>query len=348
MKIPRMKKRSKMNDLLTTPGNTPIDFLLKKFYDITPLPNMKPNVKSLCTHLAERVCGKDLQDALIILSGKRGSGKSISALSLAKGIGNEISRLKYGNFSQSTNIFNIDHVTSIDEESLLNIISTVGIENSVIILDDGSIALNSRNSMSAINKAVVDLITISRTKRNVVIITTPARGQIDVQIRNMCSHWAEITDSHHEDGYNGMTFRRVFFNQNNGKTFTANITAQDLGYEGPNANKIKFNRWIVPKPNDPILIQEYEKMRSKQGDVLIEQTNELLRVAIQNKKEKQGLLTKKTDIKNEKPQAKTEKQREILTKIETIDDYLARGYSRSSACKIAKLDVKTYTKHKRG
>ena len=335
-----------MSDALTTPNNTPISLLLRTFYDLTPLPDKRPPIKSLCTHIAERVCGKDIQDALIILSGKRGSGKSISALTLAKGISKEISRLKYGDFSHADNIFNITHVSSIDTASLLNIISTVEIANSVIILDDGSLALNSRNSMTNINKMVVNLITVSRHKGNVVIITTPSRGQIDIQIRNMCSHWAEITDSHHEKGYNAMTFRKVFFNQTNGKTFTANLTAQDLGYDGPYSNKLKLNRWIVPKPNDPKLIKDYEKMRSSQGDALIVESQELLKAQLEQQKEKQ--LGKTKHIKTEEKPIKTKKQQYVLHKIEEIEDYLMQGYSLTSACKIAKLDRKTYNKYKKG
>jgi hypothetical protein len=339
-----------MNETLKTTANTPIDFLLRTFYDITPLPNKQPQVKSLCTHIAERVCGEDVQDALIILSGKRGSGKSISALTLGEGISKEISRLKYGNLSHAEEIFNISHVSSIDPSSLLNIISTVNIQNSVIILDDGSLALNSRNSMTNINKMVVNLITVSRHKGNVVIITTPSRGQIDVQIRNMCSHWAEITDSHHEEGYNAMSFRRVFFNQNNGKTFTANLTAQDLGYEGAHANKLKFTRWIVPKPDDKKLIREYEKMRSTQGDALIIESQELLQAQLEQQKDKQ--LGNKKKNKKEEPitniPIKTEIQRETVRKVEEVEEYLARGYTRTSACKMVKLDIKTYTKYKRG
>lgn len=204
--------------------------------------------------------------------------------------------------------------------------------------------------MSNINKMVVNLITVSRHKGNVVIITTPSRGQIDVQIRNMCSHWAEITDSHHEEGYNAMSFRRVFFNQNNGKTFTANLTAQDLGYEGAHANKLKFNRWIVPKPDDKKLIREYEKMILTQGDALIVESQELLQAQLEQQKDKQ--LGNKKKNKKEEPitniPIKTEKQRETVRKVEEVEEYLARGYTRTSACKMVKLDIKTYTKYKRG
>ena len=327
---------------------------LKKLYDITPLPNLCPNVKPLCTFLAERVCSIDVQDCLIILSGPRGSGKSISALKLASETAKEISRIKYGDYSKAEEIFNISHLASINEESLLNIISNVAIENSVIILDDGSLALNARNAMSAINKAVVDLITISRHKKNVVIITTPARGQIDIAIRKMCSHYAHIISSSHEDGYNEMLFREVSFDQEKDLMKQKNITAQMLGYEGKNAAKIKFQKWIVGKPTDEKLIRDYEKMRSYQGDDLIELTNERLRAAIIMKQEKQGLRVPESKVEKNKRKEKEEVEKkalrlnQITEKVEKAEEFIAQGFSITSACKMVKLSKPDYYKFKRG
>jgi hypothetical protein len=336
---------------MTTNEQVSLNDFLKKYIDLTPMPNMAPKVNSLCYYLAKRVCGEDVQDALVILSGPRGSGKSISALDLADGIAKYISILKYGDASHKKEFFNISNVASIDEESLLNIISKVEIENSVIILDDGSIALNSRNSMSTINKAVVNLITISRHKRNVVIITTPSRGQIDVAIRRMCSHWGHIKYSHHDEGYNDMQFRKLTFHQNSNKTTEANITAKDLGYEGKYASKIKIQTWRVPAPKDKQLIIDYEKMRSNQGDALISEANAMLKQAILAKKEKLGLIEKeetKPKRKTAPPTTLPKKVQEVTGKVEKADDLIARGYTKTSACKMVKLPVATYNSYKRG
>lgn len=328
---------------------------LKKLYDLTPLPNLCPELKPLATYLAERVCGIDTQDCLIILSGQRGSGKSISALKIAQEVAKEISRLKYGDFSKASEIFNISHLASIDEESLLDIISKVQIENSVIILDDGSIALNARNAMSAINKAVVDLITISRHKRNVVIITTPARGQIDINIRKMCSHWAHVVMSHHEEGYNEITFRAVAFDQEKDLMRQKNITAHMLGYEGKNSRKIKIQRWIVPKPDDEQLVRDYEEMRSSQGDDLIAKTNERLKIAIRQKQEKMGLAPlgdsepiSERDVQKEiKKQVKQKvKSEQKLRKIEEFEELRMKGATVREAAKATKLSTREYYAYK--
>jgi hypothetical protein len=329
-------------------------FYLKKLYDITPLPNLCPNLKPLCTFLAERVCSADIQDCLIILSGPRGSGKSISALDLADDIAKEISRLKYGDYSKANEIFNISHLASINETSLLNIISNVELQNTVLILDDGSLALNARNAMSAINKAVVDLITISRHKKNVVIITTPARSQIDINIRKMCSHYAHIIKSYHDEGYNEMYFREVSFDQEKDIIKQKNLTAQMLGYEGENAGKIKIQKWIVGKPKNKNLIVEYEKMRSDQGNDLIELTNERLRAAVMLKQEKLGLKNVETKLEKNKIKEKEQlekkalKMNQITEKVEQVEDFKAQGYSLNSACKLAQLRKADYYKFKNG
>lgn len=330
------------------------EFYLKNLYDITPLPDLCPNLKPLCTHLAERVCATDIQDCLIILSGARGSGKSISALTIGEGVAREISRLRHGNDSEAENIFNISHLASIDEESLLNIISSVQIENSVIILDDGSLALNARNAMSAINKAVVDLITTSRHKKNVVIITTPARSQIDINIRKMCSHYAHIISSNHEEGYNEMFFREVSFDQEKDQMRQKNLTAQMLGYEGRNASKIKIQKWVVGKPTNKKLISDYEALRSNQGDDLIERTNERLKAAIIMKQEKQGLRAPESKVEKnmKREQEKVEKEalklNQQTAKVEEVEDLIMKGYSITGACKMVKLRKADYYKFKQG
>lgn len=162
-----------------------------------------PGCPSLSWVFANRVCNTfEDQDAFIVFSGRKGSGKSTSGLSLAEDIAECISFIRHQNYIDSngktgdpvrkppTEFFNIDHVVSVTKEGAIRLL-TSGIlqkENAVIILDDVSLQWNSRNFQTWINKALNDILTIARVFKCIIIANCVQTTHIDKIARELTDY----------------------------------------------------------------------------------------------------------------------------------------------------------------
>lgn len=160
-----------------------------------------PKCPSLSWMIAKRVTDPDIElDCTIMITGKKGSGKSIFSVGLGYEIAKCIAIIKHkkelstmsdndrkARIDELSQIyFNVNHIKSVDKDGTFDMFSgeVIMTENAVLLCDDVSIAANSRNSMTQQNKSITQVMTVSRPYRNVVILNTVYSTLVDKNARN--------------------------------------------------------------------------------------------------------------------------------------------------------------------
>jgi nucleoside-triphosphatase THEP1 len=160
-----------------------------------------PKCPTLAWIIAKRVTNSNrTMDCTVMITGKKGSGKSTFSMNLAYEISKciavilhkeELKTLSGSEYNArltelAYNYFNMDHVKSVDKEGTMELFSGDIMKkyHAVIICDDVSIAANSRNSMTSQNKAITEIMTVSRPYKHVTIMNTVYSTLIDKNARN--------------------------------------------------------------------------------------------------------------------------------------------------------------------
>jgi len=197
---------------------------------------------------ADRVTGKDRQDLTIFIQGRRGSGKSYSALYIGKRFGEAIARRMGRSWQDYFSLKNC--ATLEDSERVLAILESTG-KYQVVIIDDAAIALSNRGWNSPGNRNFNALLSVCRTNRWILIFTAPLKKMVDNQIREMVDVSGSVYKSFHTGGFNLL------------KMNTSDVGASGKEYNRRlSFNKRKVDLWIAFKP-DPELTKEYDIQREE-------------------------------------------------------------------------------------
>ena len=206
------------------------------------------------TWAAGRVCGIDKQDLVMFLAGRRGSGKSYSALWIAVRIATAIAKIKGGKwqdyFNLTTNIATLENT-----QRVMAILNEVG-PNNVVIIDDASIAISNRNWQSQQNKNFNAILTICRDRRWVLILTAPLKKMADNQVRDMVDITATVYKPYHADINNRGGFNIL-------KIVSGDISTTGKEYtKKMHFEKKKVDFWVTFRP-DMDIVAEYDKLRAE-------------------------------------------------------------------------------------
>lgn len=134
--------------------------------------------------ICNRMVGHTTQDCIIVVYGRRGSGKSFLCGYLGERIDK---RLSFMLKTKPGTHFSIDNVRSVDKSGTLEMMDTKTLrerEQRVFVLDDASITVNARNFQSPENKYINDILTTARIYRHCMIINTISSNQIDSVARS--------------------------------------------------------------------------------------------------------------------------------------------------------------------
>ena len=195
---------------------------------------------------AGRITGKDRQDLVIFIEGRRGSGKSYSALWIAYRLSHAIAKLRRGEWTEYFSLNNI--ATLEDTRQVMKILDTAG-KYQVVIIDDCSLAVSNRAWNSPQNKNFNALLTVARTNRWILILTAPMKKHVDNQVREMCDINMTVYKSFHVGGFNLVKVMSSDVGAK-GKEYTRRMTF----------HKKKISFWATFKPPKD-LIQGYDKQR---------------------------------------------------------------------------------------
>jgi rubrerythrin len=107
----------------------------------------------------------------------------------------------------------------------------------IIVLDDAGVSLNSRRFMSEYNVSMANVIQTMRPARNILLISTPDSMTVDILVRTLVSHYAEVAESFHGHGFNLVKVFQVHRKYREGKThyvYYQSGTQQIVRYKFPN------------------------------------------------------------------------------------------------------------------
>lgn len=197
--------------------------------------------KALTDLLKKKVTGKKEDDIIMLVSGHRGTGKSIACLALGEALDEN---------------FNIKKVAW-NTKQLLNLVNDDSIgAGEVIILEEAGINISSKRWQQTDNQAVSNSITISRPRRRILILNIPYIDLVDSSIRKMVK--AKLTMIN-VDVKKHMSLGKLYFVNYNEqeKEFYRRLIAVTVNKRG---KKAYFNNIFFKKPSKKIM-RQYKKAR---------------------------------------------------------------------------------------
>lgn len=203
---------------------------------------------------ADRVAGKigvkftPKYDLILFIQGRRGSGKSYTALYLAKRLAVAVAKRRGGTWGD---FFSISNVAALeDTERVIKLLSNKG-KNQIVIIDDCSLAISNRSWNSPSNKNWNALLSVCRTNNWIIIMTAPLKSHVDNQTREMTDFTATIIKSAHAGGFNIL------------KILSSEISPSGVEYNHHfSVGKSKVRYWLSFRP-DKDLVVEYDKEREE-------------------------------------------------------------------------------------
>ena len=210
-------------------------------------------------YIAKRVTGRDKQDFTMIMTGRKGTGKSYSSLRICQLIAIEIANIMG---TKPEDYFTIDNCALLeDSEGINRLVKTAGMYQ-ILLIDDAGVAMGSRDFATQKNKNFNKLLSTCRTKRWVIILNVPAKSHIDKQIRELVDCHAQVYASFHDMGYNFVKFRSVEINEQDKNKVYLKMYVFD-------GRKIDFT--VVFSP-DEATAHEYDIRRDAAAQKLIDAT----------------------------------------------------------------------------
>jgi hypothetical protein len=158
---------------------------------------------SLAEMLARRVAGRHNKNAIFILFGDLGGGKSMTLLKLAVSCAQWIAAIRGG---KPSDYFTFKHVAIIDPEMLQEQLANLK-QYGVYLLDDAGPGYDARTFMSKSNRDLNYILQTCRTSNNIILVSAPHGAMLDVTIHRVAQYYAEVSEVRHEIG---LTFLKVF------------------------------------------------------------------------------------------------------------------------------------------
>ncbi|MFA5715217.1 MAG: hypothetical protein WC998_05730 [Candidatus Paceibacterota bacterium] len=208
-----------------------------------------PPRSKFAIYVAARITGIDKQDAVCMVTGRRGSGKSFSCLYLGWRISSEIALLLGGKWQ---NYFNSKNIVALEDSARIAELLNSSDKYQVILIDDASVAVGNRGWASIENRNFLALLTTCRVRRWCLLINAPTRRSIDTQIKDMVDFSFYVIASFHAGGFNVLKASREEISPYSGKNYT-----HKLSYDGT-----KFDYWVAFAPPKE-LVKEYDIVREE-------------------------------------------------------------------------------------
>ena len=194
----------------------------------------------LVGHLTYRTKKQGMSN-LIIIIGKKGSGKSYLSLRIG-----EVTQGK--TFGMNHVCFNLQELFKVLDEGEYE-------PNDVLILEEIGVAANARDAMSRMNKHLSFVAQAIRPARINLIVNTISWGLIDAQVRNMADYRIEVVGHDVVSELTEFKFLKISPRQDNPEPYK-----EHLAFNDKDGRPVKFISWTMRKPSDK-LAAEYEAKR---------------------------------------------------------------------------------------
>ncbi len=212
-------------------------------------------------YVAERITGEDKLDFSFLLSGKKGTGKSWSSLYICWRIAQEIAKIRGGKYEDYFSLKNCALLEDVDGISRL-------LERTekyqCVLIDDTSVAVGSRDFATKKSKDFNKIFTTCRTNRWFLILNTPVRTHVDLQLREMVDIVGTVYKPFHKGKFNLLKLSSIELSEyHQNKAYN-----RRLHFGG---QKIDFFAAFSP-PRE--MADEYDVLREQAGRNIIISQNE--------------------------------------------------------------------------
>jgi hypothetical protein len=258
--------------------------------------------------IIRRMTGKQTLDAIIIVYGDRGVGKSYVCGAIGESVDKRLCSIRKEPIGS---YFSVNNVRSVDPQGTLQLLSPEQLKqkpNQVFVIDDASITSNARSFQSQQNQYINYVLTTARIYRHCIIINTIASNLIDSVVRsfadigimvmgvmpyttlNRCKIY-RMSHSNHM-GFKGGKREGV------GKFFQLTVSGE----------RTRLTTWYVNKPSDA-WIRDYDILRKENtdrlGDVMLERFKS---VSLDGKSKKEEREKKRKEDEEKREQKRLEEK----------------------------------------
>jgi hypothetical protein len=217
-----------------------------------------PKSDPFTNYIARRITGSDKQDFSMIMTGRKGMGKSYSTLRIATKASIEIGKILH---RPKEDFFTLDNCCLLEDTDNINKLIKNAPMYQVIVIDDAGVAVGSRDFATQKNKNFNALLSTCRTKRWFIILNVPAKSHIDKQIRELVDCWARVITKMHDCHFNILKINAVEINEANAnKPYTKRYIFD---------KKRKVGLYAVCSP-DTAMAEIYDKRRDEAAQRIID------------------------------------------------------------------------------
>lgn len=228
-------------------GNIPGGF--KEVLDMEIAPSIKNPLK-VESLLAEAVVSKHNQHTILMIVGKTGEGKSISALDIGYKSACYIAERLGGTWED---YFSADNIAVITRDEIIRVVKN-NKPKQVVVLDDIGVGWSNREWQDKGNKILNRIIMTFRTKNNLLIMTVPDSFLLDKVPRNLLHYHFEMSQQHHDQGIGIYKPFRVKKDYRSGKVY----------YVYPTKDGVKYTTGVSNINNIPkTLLDNYNERRTR-------------------------------------------------------------------------------------
>lgn len=217
--------------------------------------------------IAGRITHRHTLDAIVIVYGDRGVGKSYACGYFGEKIDERLCLL---DGTPPKTHFSIDNVRSVDPQGTLELLTPEQLKtrnNQVFIIDDASITANARSFQTQQNKYLTYVLTTARIYRHCIILNTISPNLLDAAIRSFADIAILVNGVIPGTSINEIkVYRTTHGNplgfgkskrEQYGKYFQLNIAGE----------RTRMTRWFIGKPSEE-WCKAYDVLRKKHTDAL--------------------------------------------------------------------------------
>lgn len=220
---------------------------------------------------------KENKNWLSVMTGETGSGKSWSALRIAKEID--------PNFDVSKVV--LDPVSFME-----SLVDKKWKQGDCVVWDEAGASLSSKEYMTVVNRAVEDILETFRRKNIAVIFTVPSQKNIDKDVRRLLHSYLQTKTINYAWERVNIKWLRMDYNPKMDKIYYHYHKVEKEKSELP--KKIK-NVWIGKPDKD--LLESYENKRDNYQEDIQKKRLKKIERTIKKSKDKKKRVTKKEKIK---------------------------------------------------
>ncbi len=227
-------------------------------------PSKLTDLEDLSLYFAKRITSKHNQHAIVMFVGPAGSGKSIAAVGLARGVSRHVAEL----LGEGTpnNYFNFQDTFATISKDEVKRVMTNPKKHAILLLDDpAAYAMNARKYREDDNIDLNSELTTFRPNHNLVIMTMVAGFLIDKVPRSLSHFIVEMEQAYFDDGFTIGKLKQVVYNH----------SKQKLMFPYLQSGGQKYVRYIFEAPSQEDM-DEYEQMRAYQLKRASEKKNEIV------------------------------------------------------------------------